>query len=161
MTAGSDAKCEAALKLGADHAINYRTQDFVEVARELTGGTGPDVILDMIGGPYMQRNIDLLAPDGRISQIAFQQGSKAEVDFLPLLMKRGTLTASTLRARPVEMKAKLARALTEHVVPLLASGKVRPPVDSTFPLEDVASAHARMDGGEHVGKIVLLMKSET
>ena len=161
VTAGSDAKCEAALKLGADHAINYRTQDFVEVARELTGGTGPDVILDMIGGPYMQRNIDLLAPDGRISQIAFQQGSKAEVDFLPLLMKRGTLTASTLRARPVEMKAKLARALTEHVVPLLASGKVRPPVDSTFPLEDVASAHARMDGGEHVGKIVLLMKSET
>ena len=161
VTAGSDAKCEAALKLGADHAINYRTQDFVEVARELTGGTGPDVILDMVGGPYMQRNIDLLAPDGRISQIAFQQGSKAEVDFLPLLMKRGTLTASTLRARPVEMKAKLARALTEHVVPLLASGKVRPPVDSTFPLEDVASAHARMDGGEHVGKIVLLMKSET
>lgn len=161
VTAGSDGKCQAARDLGADHAINYRTQDFVEVARELTGGRGPDVILDMVGGSYIQRNIELLAADGRISQIAFQQGSKAEVDFLPLLMKRGTITASTLRARPVEMKAKLARALTEHVVPLLASGAVRLPIDSTFALEDVARAHARMDGGAHVGKIVLLMKPET
>lgn len=160
VTAGSDEKCAAAQALGADHAINYRTQDFVAETRALTDGRGPDVILDMVGGPYMQRNIELLAADGRIAQIAFQQGSKAELDLLPLLMKRGTLTASTLRARPVEMKARLARALTEHVVPLLASGAVRPPVDSTFPLADVAKAHARMDSSAHVGKIVLLMKPE-
>lgn len=160
VTAGSDEKCAAAKAIGADHAINYRTQDFVAVGRELTGGEGPNVILDMVGGDYMQRNIDLLAADGRIAQIAFQKGSKAEVDFLPLLMKRGTITASTLRARPVEMKARLARALTEHVVPLLANGSVKPPVDSTYPLADVAGAHARMDSGAHVGKIVLLMKSE-
>ncbi|MBY6006185.1 NAD(P)H-quinone oxidoreductase [Salipiger bermudensis] len=160
VTAGSDEKCAAARALGADHAINYRTQDFVAEARRLTYGKGPDVILDMVGGPYMQRNIELLAADGRIAQIAFQQGSKAELDLLPLLMKRGTITASTLRARPVEMKARLARALTEHVVPLLASGAVRPPVDSTFPLADVAKAHARMDSSAHVGKIVLLMKPE-
>ena len=160
VTAGSDEKCAAARALGADHAINYRTQDFVAEARALTDGRGPDVILDMVGGSYMQRNIALLAADGRIAQIAFQQGSKAELDLLPLLMKRGTITASTLRARPVEMKARLARALTEHVVPLLASGAVRPPVDSTFPLADVAKAHARMDSSAHVGKIVLLMKPE-
>ncbi len=160
VTAGSDEKCAAARALGADHAINYRTQDFVAEARALTDGRGPDVILDMVGGSYMQRNIELLAADGRIAQIAFQQGSKAELDLLPLLMKRGTITASTLRARPVEMKARLARALTEHVVPLLASGAVRPPVDSTFPLADVAKAHARMDSSAHVGKIVLLMKPE-
>lgn len=160
VTAGSDEKCAAARALGADHAINYRTQDFVAEARALTDGRGPDVILDMVGGSYMQRNIELLAADGRIAQIAFQQGSKAELDLLPLLMKRGTITASTLRARPIEMKARLARALTEHVVPLLASGAVRPPVDSTFPLADVAKAHARMDSSAHVGKIVLLMKPE-
>ncbi|WP_335949622.1 NAD(P)H-quinone oxidoreductase [Salipiger bermudensis] len=160
VTAGSDEKCAAARALGADHAINYRTQDFGAEARTLTDGRGPDVILDMVGGSYMQRNIELLAADGRIAQIAFQQGSKAELDLLPLLMKRGTITASTLRARPVEMKARLARALTEHVVPLLASGAVRPPVDSTFPLADVAKAHARMDSSAHVGKIVLLMKPE-
>ncbi|WP_370244939.1 NAD(P)H-quinone oxidoreductase [Salipiger sp.] len=160
VTAGSDEKCAAARALGADHVINYRTQDFVAEARTLTDGRGPDVILDMVGGSYMQRNIELLAADGRIAQIAFQQGSKAELDLLPLLMKRGTITASTLRARPVEMKARLARALTEHVVPLLASGAVRPPVDSTFPLADVAKAHARMDSSAHVGKIVLLMKPE-
>ncbi|EAU47908.1 NAD(P)H-quinone oxidoreductase [Salipiger bermudensis] len=160
VTAGSDEKCAAARALGADHAINYRTQDFVAEGRALTDGRGPDVILDMVGGSYMQRNIELLAADGRIAQIAFQQGSKAELDLLPLLMKRGTITASTLRARPVEMKARLARALTEHVVPLLASGAVRPPVDSTFPLADVAKAHARMDSSAHVGKIVLLMKPE-
>ncbi len=160
VTAGSAEKCAAARALGADHVINYRTQDFVAEARTLTDGRGPDVILDMVGGSYMQRNIELRAADGRIAQIAFQQGSKAELDLLPLLMKRGTITASTLRARPVEMKARLARALTEHVVPLLASGAVRPPVDSTFPLADVAKAHARMDSSAHVGKIVLLMKPE-
>ncbi|MHA6345642.1 NAD(P)H-quinone oxidoreductase [Roseivivax sp. CAU 1761] len=160
VTAGSAEKCAAATTLGADHAINYRETDFVAAAREMTGGTGPDVILDMVGGPYLQRNIELLAPDGRISQIAFQQGSKAELDLLPLLMKRGTLTASTLRARPVAMKAKLARALIENVVPLLAEGRVKPPIDSTYPLAEVTAAHARMDGGQHVGKIVLLMNGE-
>ncbi|WP_226576084.1 NAD(P)H-quinone oxidoreductase [Acuticoccus sediminis] len=160
VTAGSDAKCQASLDIGADVAINYRAEDFVEAARKATDGRGPDVILDMVGGPYIQRNIDLVAADGRISQIAFQQGSKVEIDMLPLLLKRVTFTASTLRARPVEMKARLARALEEHVMPLLADGTVKPPVDSTYPLADVAKAHARMDGGEHVGKIILLMAPE-
>ena len=160
VTAGSDDKCAAASRLGADHAINYRTQDFVDAARDLTGGTGPDVILDMVGGPYVQRNIELLAPDGRIAQIAFQQGSRAQLDLLPLLMKRGTITASTLRARPVEMKAKLARALSDKVLPLIAEGRVRPLIDSEYPLDRVADAHGRMDGGEHIGKIVLTMNSE-
>lgn len=160
VTAGSDEKCDAALRLGANEAINYRTDDFVEAARALTDGAGPDVILDMVGGPYVQRNIDLVAVDGRIAQIAFLQGSRAELDLLPLLMKRVTLTGSTLRARPVAMKAALARALGEHVVPLLAEGRVRPPINSVFPLDAVARAHARMDGGGHVGKIVLTMKGD-
>lgn len=160
VTAGGPEKCTAALGLGADHAIDYRSADFVAEARRLTGGKGPEVILDMVGGPYMQRNLDLVAVDGRISQIAFQQGSTAELDMLPLLMKRLTLTGSTLRARPVEMKARLARALETHVLPLLARGEALPRIDSVFPLEKVAEAHARMDGGAHVGKIVLTMTGD-
>lgn len=156
-TAGSDEKCAACLKLGADHAINYRTQDFVTESQRLTDGRGPDVILDMVGGPYFQRNLKAVAVDGRISIIAFQQGSKAEVDLGPLLFKRLTLTGSTLRARPVEMKARLARALEAEVLPLLAAGRARPVIDSVFPFDQVARAHARMDGGSHVGKIVLAM----
>lgn len=158
VTAGSEEKCAASLKIGADAAINYREQDFVTAARDLTDGRGPDVILDMVGGDYIPRNLEAVAVDGRIAQIAFQHGSKAEVDFGPLLMKRVTLTGSTLRARPLAMKAKLAAALEEKVLPLLAAGKARPLIDSTFPFNEVSAAHARMDSGAHVGKIVLVMQ---
>ena len=158
VTAGSPEKCAACLTLGADAAIDYRREDFVAAARAATGGSGPDVILDMVGGPYIARNLDAVAVDGRIAQIAFQQGSRvAEIDFQPLLMKRVTLTGSTLRARPVALKARLAEALAEHVLPLLAAGRARPPIDSVFPFELVAEAHARMDAGQHIGKIVLSM----
>lgn len=157
VTAGGAEKCAAALRIGADHAIDYKAEDFVAEGKRLTGGKGPEVILDMVGGPYMQRNLDLVAVDGRIAQIAFQQGSRAQMDMLPLLMKRLTLTGSTLRARPVEMKARLARALEAEVMPLLARGQARPLIDSVYPLAQVAEAHARMDAGAHVGKIVLTM----
>ncbi|RVG66107.1 NAD(P)H-quinone oxidoreductase [Sinorhizobium meliloti] len=160
VTAGSPEKCEACLKLGADGAIDYRRQDFVAVSKELTGGRGPDVILDMVGGDYIARNLEAVAVDGRIAQIAFQKGSKAEVDFLSLLMKRITLTGSTLRARPLAMKAKLAASLEEHVLPVLARGEARPLIDSTYPFEQVADAHARMDSGSHTGKIVLVMDTQ-
>ena len=158
VTCGSDDKCDAALKVGADVAINYKTTDFVETARKATGGKGPEVVVDMVGGPYMQRNLDVVAVDGRIAQIAYQQGAEAHLDTLPLLIKRLTWTGSTLRARPVEMKARLAGAVEEHVLPLLAKGVARPLVDSTFALDDVRSAHQRMDDGLHVGKIVLTMQ---
>lgn len=157
VTAGSSEKCAACLKLGADAAIDYRREDFVAAARAATDGSGPDVILDMVGGPYIARNFDAVAVDGRIAQIAFQQGSRVEIDFQPLLTKRVTLTGSTLRARPVALKARLADALAEHVLPLLAAGRARPPIDSVFPFDRVAEAHARMDAGQHIGKIVLSM----
>lgn len=158
VTAGSPEKCAACLKLGADAAIDYRREDFVAAARTATDGRGPDVILDMVGGAYIARNLDAVAVDGRIAQIAFQQGSRvAEIDFQPLLMKRVTLTGSTLRARPVALKVRLADALAEHVLPLLAAGRARPPIDSVFPFDRVAEAHARMDAGQHIGKIVLSM----
>jgi putative PIG3 family NAD(P)H quinone oxidoreductase len=160
VTCGSAEKCAAALKVGADHAIDYRTEDFVARGKELTGGVGPNVILDMVGGDYVQRNLDLCAVDGRIAQIAFQRGTRADLNLQPLLIKRLTLVGSTLRARPVPMKAALAQAITENVVPLLAAGKARPLIDSTFPLEDVAKAHARMDASAHVGKIVLTMGAD-
>lgn len=159
-SAGSHEKCAACLEIGADHAINYRTQDFVTEARDLTGGRGPDVILDMVGAPYFQRNLDLVAVDGRIAQIAFQQGSRADLDLGPLLFKRLTLTGSTLRARPVGMKSRLARALEAQVIPLLARGEARPIIDSVHAFDDVAMAHARMDGGSHIGKIVLAMTAD-
>ena len=157
VTAGSPEKCAACLELGADGAIDYRKQDFVRASKEMTGGQGPDVILDMVGGDYLSRNLDAVAVDGRIAQIAFQKGSKVEFDFMPLMMKRVTLTGSTLRARPVAMKAKLASALEQNVLPLLARGQAKPLIDSTYPLEKVSDAHARMDGGSHVGKIVLTL----
>ena len=158
VTAGSPEKCAACLRLGADAAIDYRQEDFVAAAKAATDGKGPDVILDMVGGPYIARNLDAVAVDGRVAQIAFQQGSRVtEIDFQPLLMKRLTLTGSTLRARPVALKARLAEALAEHVLPLLAAGRVRPPIDSVFPFDRVAEAHARMDAGQHIGKIVLTM----
>ncbi len=160
VTCGSDEKCEAAKANGADVAINYKTSDFVEEAKKATDGNGPHVILDMVGGDYMQRNIEAVAIDGRIAQIAFQKPPKAELNMLQLLTKRLTWTGSTLRARPVEMKAELAAALEEHVLPLLAKGIAKPVIDSTYPLDDVRGAHARMDSGGHVGKIVLTMTDD-
>jgi NADPH2:quinone reductase len=156
-TAGSPEKCDACLTLGADLAINYREADFVQGVKAVTEGKGADVILDMVGGSYIQRNYEAAAQDGRIVQIAFMQGGKAEVDFRRLMMKRLTHTGSTLRARSVAEKAAIARALEERVLPLLAEGRCRPVMDSTFPLDEVQAAHARMDGGEHIGKIVLTL----
>lgn len=154
-TCGSDEKCSASRAIGAFASINYRTTDFVAAARELTSGKGPDVILDMVGGSYIQRNLDLVADDGRIAQIAFQQGSRAELDMGALLFRRLTLTGSTLRARPLSMKAALARDLAQEVFPLIARGHARPVIDSVFALGDVRAAHERLDASAHVGKIVL------
>ncbi|MFE0752473.1 NAD(P)H-quinone oxidoreductase [Inquilinus sp. NPDC058860] len=158
VTAGSPEKCAASRAIGADVAIDYRAEDFVAAARAATDGKGPDVILDMVGGDYIRRNLDAVAVDGRIAQIAFQRGSKVELDLMPLMLKRVTLTGSTLRARPVAMKAALATALAEHVLPLIAAGRAKPLIDSTFPFDRVADAHARMESGAHLGKIVLTME---
>jgi NADPH:quinone reductase len=156
-TAGSEAKCNACRELGADLAINYRERDFVAAVREATGGRGADVILDMVGGSYIPRNHEVAAQDGRIVQIAFLESSKVELDFRRLMLKRLTHTGSTLRSRSVAEKAAIARALEAKVLPLLAEGRCRPIMDSRFPLDRVAQAHARMDGGEHIGKIVLTL----
>lgn len=155
VTAGSAEKCVACLRIGADLAINYRDEDFVAVVKAATNGKGVDVILDMVGGDYVQKNIAAAAPDGRITQIAFQKGAKIELDLLPVMLKRLTFTGSTLRPRTNEVKARLAAALETRVVPLLAQGRCRPVMDTVFPFEKVAEAHRRMDGGEHIGKIVL------
>ncbi|WP_201862522.1 NAD(P)H-quinone oxidoreductase [Microvirga soli] len=156
-TAGSREKCDACLRLGADSAVNYRSEDFVAAVKEATGGRGADLILDMVGGDYIPRNYDAAAQDGRIVQIAFLHGPKVEVDFRRLMVKRLTHTGSTLRPRSPAEKAGIARALEDKVWPLLAQGRCRPVMDSTFAFEDVAKAHARMDGGEHIGKIVLTL----
>jgi NADPH:quinone reductase len=155
-TAGSAAKCGACLRLGADHAVNYRETDFVAAVKEATGKRGADVILDMVGGDYIPRNHEAAAQDGRIVQIAFLKSSKVELDFRRLMLKRLTHTGSTLRSRTVAEKAAIARALVEKVVPLLAEGRCLPVMDSEFPLTEVRRAHERMDGGEHIGKIVLI-----
>jgi putative PIG3 family NAD(P)H quinone oxidoreductase len=154
-TAGSPEKCAACEKLGATKAINYRQQDFAEVLSEVTDGAGVDVVLDMVGGDYIQKNISCLAVEGRLVSIAFLQGSVAEVNFLPVMLKRLTLTGSTLRPRSVEQKAEIARALREKVWPLLANGTVAPVIDSTFPLAEARSAHERLESSRHIGKIVL------
>ncbi|NNE21451.1 MAG: NAD(P)H-quinone oxidoreductase [Rhizobiales bacterium] len=154
-TAGSPDKCAICEQLGAEICVNYREADFVETIREATGKRGVDVILDMVGGDYIARNIKLAAPDGRIVSIAFLQGSKAEVNFMPVMLKRLTLTGSTLRIRPVEQKAAIAAALEEKVWPLMADGKLKPIIHKTFPLKDAASAHALMESSEHIGKIIL------
>jgi NADPH:quinone reductase len=154
VTAGSDEKCAACVALGADIAINYRAEDFVEVlkARDIK----PDVILDMVGGDYLARNIACANRDGRIVQIAFQKGSKIEADFLLLMLKRLTLTGSTLRPRTIVEKASIARALEEKVWPLLAEGKCKPVIHATFPLVEARAAHELMESSAHVGKIVLV-----
>lgn len=157
VTAGSPEKCEACLKLGADRAINYREEDFVAVVKEATDGKGVPLIIDMVGGDYIGRNYDAAATEGRIVQIAFLKGGKAEVDFRRLMVKRLHHTGSTLRPRSVAQKAEIAHSLREKVVPLLADGRCKPIIDSTFSLADVAKAHARMDSSAHIGKIVLTM----
>jgi len=154
-TAGSDDKCAACLKLGADHAINYRTQDFVEEAKKLTGGKGADVILDMVAGSYVAREVECLAEDGRLVIIAVQGGVKSEFNAGLVLRRRLVITGSTLRPRPVAFKAAIAASLREKVWPLLESMAVRPVIHSTFAAADAAQAHALMESNKHIGKIVL------
>ncbi len=154
VTAGSDEKCAACLALGADHAVNYRTQDFVAETRKVTG-RGANVILDMVGGDYIARNYEAAAIDGRVVQIAFQAGSVAQVDFMRLMLKRLTHTGSTLRSRSVAEKALIAAQLQDKVWPLVEQGRCRPVIHRTFPLAEAAQAHALMESGAHVGKIVL------
>jgi NADPH2:quinone reductase len=154
-TAGSQEKCAACRKLGADVAINYKTEDFVAATKAATGGKGVEVILDMVGGDYIERNYEAAAVEGRVVQIAFQGSPKATVDFRRIMLKRLTHTGSTLRARSVADKGAIARAVEKNVLPLLASGRVRPVMDSTFALRKAADAHARMETSAHIGKIVL------
>ena len=154
-TAGSPEKCEACRKLGAELAINYKTEDFVAAVKQVTGGAGVNVILDIVGGDYIDRNYDAAAVDGRVIQIAFQASPKATVDFRRMLGKRLHHTGSTLRPRPVAEKGKIAQALEAKVWPLVASGQVKPVIDSTFALTQASAAHARMDSSVHIGKIVL------
>ncbi len=155
VTAGSDEKCAACLKLGADHAINYRTQDFVAEARRLTGGAGVNVILDMVAGSYVAREVEALAEDGRLVIIAVQGGTKAEFNAGLVLRRRLAITGSTLRPRPVAFKTAIAQSLREKVWPLLASGAIKPVIHSTFPAADAAKAHTLMESNQHIGKIVL------
>ena len=156
-TAGSEAKCTAMRELGADVAINYRDTDFVEAVREATDGKGVDLILDMVGGDYITRNYQAAAIEGRIVQIAFLRGRKAEADFALLMTKRLTHTGSTLRARDISFKAGIAGELRKHVWPLLSERTVLPVMDSIFPMEQASAAHRRMEDGDHIGKIVLDM----
>ena len=152
VTAGSEEKCQACLDLGAERAINYREEDFVDVIR---AEGGADLILDMVGGPYIPRNLKALADDGRLVQIAFLQGPKVEVNFAQLMTRRLTMTGSTLRPQSDLAKAKIAQDLREAVWPLLDAGRVRPIMDSEFPLDQASAAHARMESSGHIGKIVL------
>ncbi|HEX9648002.1 MAG TPA: NAD(P)H-quinone oxidoreductase [Alphaproteobacteria bacterium] len=154
-TAGSPEKCRACESLGAERAIDYRSEDFLAVVKDATAGRGVDVILDMVGGDYLKRNLAALADDGRLVIIAFLGGSAAEVDLMPILRRRLTVTGSALRPRTVERKSQIAEALRAHVWPLLESGRVRPVIHRTFPLTSAAEAHALMEAGRHVGKIVL------
>ncbi|NSL71631.1 NAD(P)H-quinone oxidoreductase [Hyphomicrobium sulfonivorans] len=153
-TAGSQEKCAVCRELGAVHAVDYKTEDFAEVVKAETGGRGVNVILDMIGGDYVERNIRSLADDGRLVNIAFQGGSKVTIDMMRIMLKRLTVTGSTLRIRPADVKAGIARQVEEKAVPLVVDGRVKVIIDHTFPLADAAAAHARMDEA-HIGKIVL------
>jgi len=155
-TAGSASKCAACERLGAE-AINYRTTDFVEAVRDLTGGAGVDVILDIVGGSYLARNLECLAKDGRLVQIGLQGGSKTEINLSTLMQRRLTLTGSTLRPRTVEEKGAIARALEASVWPLLADGTVKPQVHSVYPMERAADAHRALESGEVIGKVVLTL----
>jgi len=154
-TAGSQEKCDACRKLGADVAINYKTEDFVAATKAATGDKGAEVIVDMVGGDYIARNYEAAAVEGRIVQIAFQGSPKSTVDFRRIMLKRLHHTGSTLRARSVADKGAIARAVEDNVLPLIAAGKVKPVIYKTFPLRDAASAHALMETSAHIGKIVL------
>ena len=155
VTAGSDEKCAACVALGADHAINYKTGDFVEQVKKLTEGKGVNVILDMVAGSYISREVECMADDGRLVIIAVQGGVKAEFNAGMVLRRRLTITGSTLRPRSLEFKTSIAKALREKVWPLVASGAIKPVIHSTFAAADAASAHALMESNQHVGKIVL------
>jgi len=154
-TASSDEKCRACEELGAERGINYRSEDFVAVVKNLTGGKGVDVVLDMVAGDYVAREIDCLADDGRIALIALLGGAKANVDLGQVLRRRLSISGSTLRPRPVAFKGAIARKLREQVWPLFAQGKIKPVIYKTFPLAQAAEAHALMESSTHVGKIVL------
>ncbi len=154
-TAGSEAKLQACRDAGASRAINYREEDFAEVVRGQTEGKSVNLILDMVGGSYLQRNIDALAVEGRLVQIAFLEGSQAELNVMPIMLKRLTFTGSTLRARPAAEKAAIAGALQAQVWPLLSAGRCLPVIHSTFPLYEAAQAHALMESSRHIGKIML------
>jgi len=154
-TCGSEDKCAAARAIGADLAIDYKTQDFVEEVKSFTGGRGVEVVLDMVAGSYVARNLQCLAEDGRHVTIAVLGGAKAEINMAQVMMRRVTLTGSTLRPRSDMFKALLAREIAENAWPLVEEGRLRPVMDRIFPLGEVAAAHARMEAGEHIGKIVL------
>ena len=155
VTAGSEEKCRACVALGADRGINYKTEDFVEVVKQSTGGRGVDVILDMVAGDYVDRELKALADDGRLVVIALLGGVKATLGMGDILRRRLTITGSTLRPRPIEFKGRVAASLRERIWPLLESGKIKPVIYKTFPLENAAGAHALMESSEHIGKIVL------
>ncbi|MFC0206258.1 NAD(P)H-quinone oxidoreductase [Novosphingobium soli] len=155
VTCGSAAKCEAALAIGAHHAIDYRTSDFVEEVARLTGGRGVDLVLDMVAGGYVPRNLKCLAPDGRHVTIAIQGGAKAEINMAVVMTRRYVLTGSTLRPRSDVFKALLAQEIRDNAWPLVGEGQLRPVMDRRFPLAEAAAAHARMEAGDHIGKIVL------
>jgi len=154
-TAGSERKCKACRRLGADVAINYRTEDFVDVVSAVTEGRGVDLVLDIVGGSYTRRNIESLAVEGRLVQIAVLDGAQVDLDFIPVIQKRLTVTGSSLRPRSVIEKGALARELLANVWPWLERGLVEPVIDSVYPLAQAASAHQRMESSEHIGKIVL------
>ena len=155
-TAGSEEKCRVCVELGAERAVNYKEEDFVEAAKTFTEGKGVDVILDMVGGDYLPRNIKALAPDGRHVSIAFLSGSKAEINFMPVMLKRLTLTGSTLRPQTVERKGEIAQALRERIWPLIAAGEIKPVIHASFPLAEAAEAHELMESSRHIGKIMLV-----
>lgn len=155
VTCGSDEKCRRALELGAAAAVNYRTTDFVAEAKAQTGGQGVAVVLDMIGGDYLPRNLAALADEGRHVSIAFQRGARAELNIIDIMRRRLTLTGSTLRTRSVEFKTMVADEIARTVWPFAEGGRLRPVIDSVFPLGEVANAHKRLESGEHVGKVVL------
>ncbi len=157
-TAGSKEKCDAVLSLGADYAINYREADFAREVKAVTGGHGVDVILDMVGGDYIAQNLKCAATDGRIIQIAFLQGSKVEINLMPVMLKRLTFTGSTLRTRTAEFKGAVARALETKVWPLIEAGTIRPVIFETFDLQDASDAHRLMESSAHIGKIVLKVR---
>lgn len=155
-TVGTADKAQVCRDLGAERAIDYRSEDFVAVVKELTAGKGVDLVLDMVGGSYIERNIEALAVEGRLVQIAFLEASRAEVDFLPMMIKRLTITGSTLRPRTVAQKAEIAAELRQKVWPLIEAGKVKPLIHKTFPLAEAAAAHALMESSAHIGKIMLV-----